>query len=109
MTKSRIDLIYFEGCPNAFQARENIRAATLQALGTPGEWAEWDLMDDSTPEEFRRYGSPTVLVDGHDVTGGVEEVTGGVKDVTGGVEDVRAMACRADGAPSVELIAAKLA
>jgi len=95
MTRTpQIELVYFEGCPNALKARENIRAAVAEAIAQPIEWAEWDLMADSTPEDFKRYGSPTVLVDGHDVTG----------DGPGN----NAMACRADGAPSVRSIAAKL-
>ncbi len=95
MTKTpQIELVYFEGCPNALKARENIRAAVAEAFAQPIEWAEWDLMAESTPEDFKRYGSPTVLVDGHDVIG----------DGPGNV----AMACRADGAPSIEAIAAKL-
>ena len=28
-----------------------------------------DILDPQTPENLRRYGSPTVLVDGHDVMG----------------------------------------
>jgi mercuric ion transport protein len=95
MTKTpQIELVYFEGCPNAVKARANIRAAVAEAFAAPVEWSEWDLMDDATPEGFKRYGSPTVLVDGHDVTG----------DGPGN----NAMACRADGAPSIEVIAAKL-
>ncbi len=91
--RMRVELVYFEGCPNAVTARENIRAA-VRVLGQSLEWEERDLMDPSTPESFKRYGSPTVLVDGEDVTG-VQAGNG-------------AMACRADGAPGVELIAAKL-
>ena len=95
MTKTRsIELVYFEGCPNALKARENIRAAVAEVFTEPVEWSEWDLMEASTPEDFKRYGSPTVLVDGHDVTG----------DRPGN----NAMACRADGAPSIEAITAKL-
>ena len=93
MKTPNIELVYFEGCPNAVQARENIKAAA-EASGQPIEWAEWDLLATSTPEDIKRYGSPTVLVDGHDVTG----------DRPGN----SAMACRADGAPSVERIAALL-
>lgn len=89
----QIDLVYFEGCPNVADARENLRLA-LKLQGVELRWSEWDLMADSTPEEFRRYGSPTVLVDG--------------RDVTGGGQDVLAMACRTDGAPSVELISERL-
>ena len=95
MTKTpNIELVYFEGCPNAVAARENIQAAVAATLSDPVVWSEWDLLAESTPEDFKRYGSPTVLVDGRDVTGD-------------GPGDV-AMACRADGAPSIEAIAAKL-
>lgn len=94
MTKTpQIELVYFDGCPNAVKARENIRAAVAEVFAQPIEWAEWDLMADSTPEDFKRYGSPTVLVDGH--------------DVTGDGPSNNAMACRADGAPSIDVIAAK--
>jgi hypothetical protein len=51
-------------------------------------------MEDSTPADFRRFGSPTVLVDGEDVTG-----------ENAGTE---AMACRADGVPSVATITARI-
>ena len=89
MSTPRIDLVYFEGCPNATKARENLRAA-IERAGAELGWSEWDLMAETTPERFRRHGSPTVLVDGSDVTGEGAEVA--------------AMACRADGAPSVEAI-----
>jgi hypothetical protein len=94
MRAPRIDLVYFEGCPHAILARENLRTA-VEALGFGWTWSEWDLMSESTPQQFRRHGSPTVLVEGRDVTG---EGHGAV-----------AMACRADGAPSVEVITAALA
>ena len=93
MKATRIELVYFEGCPNASQAREHIRAA-VEASGRSLEWSEWDLMAESTPEDFRRYGSPTVLIGGQDVTGEGAAAA--------------AMACRADGAPSVALIAERL-
>ena len=95
MTKTpQIELVYFEGCPNALKARENIRAAVAEAFADPIEWAEWDLMAESTPEDFKRYGSPTVIVEGHDVTG----------DGPGN----NAMAWRAAGAPSVQAITERL-
>ena len=93
MKTPQIDLVYFEGCPNAVQTRDNIRAA-MEVSGQSLEWSEWDLMSESTPDQFRRYGSPTVLIDGEDVAGEGADTT--------------AMACRADGAPSVELIASSL-
>ena len=93
MKTPRIELVYLEGCPNASRARENLRAA-IETSGQPLTWSEWDLLADSTPEDFRRFGSPTVLIDGADVTG---EGPG-----------ASAVACRADGAPSAESIAEKL-
>lgn len=92
MSNTEIDLVYFDGCPNADQARANLRAAL-----DGGSWREWDLSSADTPERFRRFGSPTVLVDGRDVTG------------KGDTENPGAMACRADGAPSPDLIREKLA
>jgi hypothetical protein len=93
MSSPRVDLVYFEGCPNATTARDNLRAAVEQA-GAEFGWSEWNLMAETTPKHFRKHGSPTVLVDGIDVTGdGVEAA---------------AMACRADGAPTVATILASL-
>ncbi len=92
----RVDLIFFDGCPNATQARENISAA-FELLGLPSKratWSEWDLMSEATPESLKNHGSPTVLVDGIDVTGAGAGTEG--------------MACRADGAPSVQAIAEML-
>lgn len=93
MTKEpRIDLVFFDGCPNATKARENITAA-FEAIGLPADrakWSEWDLLSEATPESLKSHGSPTVLVDGADVTG-----------PSSGTEGV---ACRADGAPSVQAI-----
>lgn len=94
MTKKTIELVYFDGCPNVARARANLRTA-LRESGHSIEWSEWDLTSDTTPEEYRRHGSPTVLVDGEDVTGdGAEAIS---------------MACRSDGAPSVAAIRGVLA
>lgn len=90
MPEREIELVYFDGCPNAARAREN-----LASLLEPGSWMEWNLAAEETPAAFRRFGSPTVLVDGVDVTG-----------ADGGNA---AMACRADGAPSVDVIQRALA
>ena len=94
MSEERVEFIYFEGCPNTSLARDNLRAALCSA-GHELTWTKWDLLADSTPEHLRRYGSPTVLVDGRDVTGG---------DGGGTAKP----SCRADGAPSVAAILEKL-
>ncbi len=91
--KPSIELIFFEGCPNVDQARDNLRSA-LESVDAHMTWTEWDLRSDSTPEGLRSYGSPTVLIDGRDVTG----------DSAG----TGALACRVDGVPSAELILEKL-
>lgn len=90
MSDHEIELVYFDGCPNVNQARANLRAV----LGE-GSWTEWNLSSADTPDRFRHYGSPTVLVDGRDVTGDAGETQG--------------TACRADGAPSPEVIKEALA
>lgn len=89
MSSHTIELVYFDDCPNAEEARANLQAAT-GADRSDGGWSEWNLSDEATPERYRRFGSPTVLVDGEDVTGS-----------DGGNA---AMACRADGAPEVSTI-----
>lgn len=88
-TMPRIELVYHDGCANAPAARENLRRA-LQTAGLPEEWTEWRREDPATPEALQEYGSPTVLVDGRDVTGASPAASGA--------------ACRADGAPSVATI-----
>jgi mercuric ion transport protein len=62
----QIELVYDSTCPNVDRARSMIRMA-LGELGEPLEWIEWDRDSASTPAELRHYGSPTVLVNGHDV------------------------------------------
>ena len=88
-----IELIYFDSCPNAQPARENLRRA-LEEAGLPPTWQEWEQGDSGAPEHVKQYGSPTILIDGRDVTG-----------VGAGVA---AAACRADGAPSADVIRAAL-
>jgi hypothetical protein len=87
---SRVNLVFFEGCPHVDQARAHL-AEALRRRGLTNEWREWDLMGDSLPAEFCGYGSPTVLVDGRDVCG------------TDPVTD-SGPTCRAGGAPGVDQI-----
>lgn len=63
----RVDLVYDRDCPNADRARELIRAA-LRESGAHAACAEWDRDSEDTPTELRHYGSPTVLVNGKDVS-----------------------------------------
>lgn len=84
-----VELVYLEGCPNVAAARENLGRA-LGAVGLPAVWREWERNDPAAPSHVRGYPSPTVLVNGRDVTGEAPGPT--------------APACRAGGAPTVDRI-----
>lgn len=64
--RPHIDLIYDSDCRHIDLARSMIRSA-LEQIGGETTWTEWDRGDGRTPDEMRRYGSPTVLVNGRDV------------------------------------------
>jgi len=89
---SRIELVYFNGCPNVSEARHRIVEA-LTRTAMPQRWTEWNIDEPATPDDRRGYGSPTVLVDGRDVAGGAPGAGRG---------------CVAAGAPSVDLLVAAL-
>ena len=91
----KIELIYFDGCPNADKARENLRAA-FAAAGMNEGWTEWEQNNPEAPEYVHQYGSPTILING--------------KDVADGAGDDGAPSCRlySGGAPSVALIQSRL-
>src|SRR5262249_4058540 len=85
----KVELVYFCGCPHVEAARAAVRAA-LVTLGFAPTWEEWDQDAPATPESLRRYGCPTVLIDGRDVRAGPGQCVG--------------RACRVDGVPSIEEI-----
>jgi|CXWL01.1.fsa_nt_gi hypothetical protein len=62
------ELIYFPGCPHVAEAREQLKRAFAEANLTPS-WVEYQTEDPGLPEHARGFGSPTILVDGRDVTG----------------------------------------
>ncbi len=64
----KIEIIYFNGCPNIQAAKDNIKAACKE-LGIEGSVQEWNQNDDNAPDFTKKYGSPTVLVNGKDVAG----------------------------------------
>lgn len=87
-------LLSFKGCPNAGQAKENLKAALI-GTGLSAEWKEVDLESSDCPEAWRGFPSPTILVEGVDV-------------LTGEKEKFGKTACRSGGAPPVDRIAAPL-
>jgi mercuric ion transport protein len=93
-----VELIYSQQCPNVVMARERLLQA-FSAAGMTPRWQEWDRNDSASPAHAHAYGSPTILVDGRDVTGIDPSADG-------------ADACRVygssgtfDGAPTIDSIA----
>ena len=91
----KIQLLHFEGCPNVDAARAALRDA-LRAEKLEISVEEIDIERPDAPEWARGWGSPTILIDGQDVTG---------------QERSNASSCRlyAGGAPSIESIRTRIA
>jgi hypothetical protein len=64
-----IELIWDAECPNVGAARRLLRTA-LDRLGSSAHWTEWEIGSDGAPDHVAGFGSPTILVDGVDVSGG---------------------------------------
>jgi len=61
-----VQLLVFDGCPLAEPARENLKEAlTICEIEA---FEEIDILDSTAPEELRGWGSPTILVNGQDIT-----------------------------------------
>lgn len=74
-TEPVIELIYEKTCPNIDKARAALLAALAQS-GRSAHWLEWEQNDPDAPPVARRFGSPTILVNGRDVAG--ESPSGGL-------------------------------
>lgn len=61
-----VELVYQHSCPNVNAARARLLQA-FSTLGITPRWREWDRDDPATPPHARGRGSPTILIDGHDV------------------------------------------
>jgi hypothetical protein len=70
----QVQLLYFAGCPHVDLARRQLRLA-LDGIEHAPEVTEIDVTSAGTPEHLRSWGSPTILVDGVDVAGGVPSGT----------------------------------
>jgi len=61
---------YFDGCPNAQATLDNLREVA-EELGIPDDDIQLvEVPDPAGAEEHRFQGSPTILVDGRDITTG---------------------------------------
>ena len=63
-----VELLFWPGCPHVEGARKQLRRA-LAEVSLPIRWSEHDVTSEIAPVHTRGYGSPTILVDGRDVTG----------------------------------------
>lgn len=68
IVKHAVELIYDNDCPNIEAARVQLRKAFEEA-GREAKWQEWDRAQEDAPDYVRQYGSPTVLINGKDVSG----------------------------------------
>jgi hypothetical protein len=93
-TNHTIELLYFDGCPNTPPFRESLEAAVAKS-NTSFTPIDLTTLDENDPR--RGYGSPTILIDSHDLFGAP-------------VPSNSMMSCRiyADGLPDRDAIYAKL-
>lgn len=63
-----IELLYIPDCPHVCAARDQLRHA-LELLGMSPAWVESDISATDAPIRVKGYGSPTILVNGFDVSG----------------------------------------
>ncbi len=64
----QIELVYEQTCPNIEAARAQLLRAFAEAGITPC-WQEWEVSSPEAPSHVHGYGSPTILVNGRDVSG----------------------------------------
>ncbi len=62
----KVELIYFDGCPNIADARATLIKALVE-LRQSVKWVEWNQNDKNCPKEYTQYGSPTILIEGKDI------------------------------------------
>lgn len=94
-----VELVYDQDCPNVDECRTALREA-LTEIGASPAWREWDRNSTVTPAAYRRYGSPTVLVNGRDICGPGAQTTDG-NSCRVYSDDERGCIC---GAPTVTTI-----
>jgi len=70
-----VELVYENTCPNVKTARARLLKA-FQLVGLSPNWHEWEISRPETPENVRHFGSPTILVDGKDVSEASDRTAG---------------------------------
>ena len=65
---AKVEFVYDADCPNIREARQALLRAFAE-LDITARWTEWNRSSPESPVYARQYGSPTILVNGRDVTG----------------------------------------
>jgi hypothetical protein len=93
----KVEVLYFEGCPNYLPAVHRLKTV-LREAGLPAEVSEIEVRDESAAKRLQFFGSPTIRINGLDIEADSRKVK-----ATG-------FACRryAGGLPSEEMIRAAL-
>lgn len=97
-----VELVYSPDCPGIAAARAELLRAFARS-GVPPRWTEWRGDDPDAPAHVRGIGSPSILIDGRDVTG--------ARPAAGGASSCRLYPDadgRLVGVPPVEAITAAL-
>lgn len=100
----RVELIWHRGCPNAATARTALMRA-FSKTNSPAQWQEWCVDDPECPEEFRQYGSPTILIDGKDIDGLEPDAQGETRSACRVYQDESGVL---SGSPAVDRIVAMI-
>ena len=72
MRRPRIEILYFDGCPNHKPAHELVEQVAAE-LGLQAEIRLVEVADADTAARLRFLGSPSVRVEGSDVEPGADE------------------------------------
>ena len=72
MRRPRVEILYFDGCPNHEPARALVEQVAAE-LGLQPEIELVEVTDAGTATRLRFLGSPSVRVDGRDVEPGADE------------------------------------
>ena len=71
MTRPRVEILYFDGCPNHEPARDLVEQVAAE-LGLQAQIELVEVPDADTATRLRFLGSPSVRVDGRDVEPGAD-------------------------------------
>ena len=62
-----VQLLFFDGCPLAEAARRSLETALAECGAS--DYEEIDILEPDVSDDLRGWGSPTILVNGVDVSG----------------------------------------